>query len=399
MELIITAVPIMFFGILAGTFTGLIPGIHINLVASILFTSTFLTRVQGEEVLIFIVAMAITHTFIEFIPSIFFGAPDEDTGLATLPGHKFLLKGLGHEAIILTVIGSSIAIISLIFLIPFFIIIIPKIYPFINRMMGWFLIWISIFLIFNEKESKITSLIIFLLAGFLGLASLNLPIKQPLFPLLTGLFGSSTLIYSLRTNAKIPEQKLEKHYISKKELIRPTIATILISPVCGLLPGLGSSQAAIMGSEITGKLNKEQFLILIGSINTLIMAISFITLIVIGKSRTGAANALSKLNILNESLLTPLILTILFSSIIAIIITLKLSKFFSKKIHKINYSKISFIILIFLTSVIFTFSGFFGLITFLIATILGLTSTEMGIRKGFLMGALLIPTIIFYFPF
>ena len=399
MEPIITSILIIFLGILAGTFTGLIPGIHINLIASILFTSTFLTGVPGKEVLIFIVAMAITHTFIDFIPSIFFGAPDEDTGLSALPGHKFLLKGLGHEAIILTVIGSSIAIISLIFLIPFFFTIIPKIYPFINRMMGWFLIWISIFLIFNEKESKINSLIIFLLAGFLGLASLNLPIKQPLFPLLTGLFGSSTLIYSLKTNAKIPEQTIERPYISKKELIKPTIATILISPVCGLLPGLGSSQAAIIGSEITGKLNREQFLIMLGSINTLIMAISFITLLVIGKSRTGAANAISKLNILNENLLTPLILTILFSSIIAIILTIKLSKFFSRKIHKINYSKISFIILIFLTSIIFAFSGFFGLITFITATILGLTATELGIRKGFLMGALLIPTIIFYFPF
>ena len=390
---------IMFLGILAGTITGLIPGIHINLIASILFTSVIFSGIPGKEILIFIVAMAITHTFIDFIPSIFFGAPDEDTGLSTLPGHKFLLKGLGHEAITLTVLGSSISIISLIFLIPFFFLIIPKIYPFINRMMGWFLIWISIFLILNEKEFKLNSLIIFSLAGFLGISSLNLPIEQPLFPLLTGLFGSSTLIYSLKTHAKIPEQIIEKSSISKKELIKPTLATILISPVCGLLPGLGSSQAAIMGSEITGKLNREQFLILIGSINTLIMAISFITLLILGKSRTGAANAISKLNIINEGILTPLILTIFLTSIIAIFITLKISKLFSKNIHKINYSKISLIILIFLTITIFIFSGFFGLITFIIATILGLTSTELNVRKGFLMGAILIPTIIFYFPF
>ena len=131
----------------------------------------------------------------------------------------------------------------------------------------------------------------------------------------------------------------------------------------------------------------------------LIMAISFIVLLVLGKSRTGAANAISNLNILNENLIVPITLTIIFTSIIAIIVTLKLSKFFSKKIHKINYSKISLIILIFLTTIIFLFSGVFGLITFTVATILGLTSTEMGTRKGFLMGALLIPTIIFYFPF
>ncbi len=399
MELTITPLIVIFLGILAGTFTGLIPGIHINLVASIFFTSVFLSGIPGEKILIFIVAMAITHTFIDFIPSIFFGAPDEDTGLSALPGHKFLLKGLGHEAVTLTVLGSSIAIISLIFLIPFFFLIIPKIYPFINQMMAWFLIWISVFLIFNEKESKSNSFIIFSLAGFLGIASLNLPLNQPLFPLLTGLFGSSTLIYSLKTNAKIPEQTIDKPNISKKELIKPSIITILISPICGLLPGLGSSQAAIIGSTMTRKLNREQFLILLGSINTLIMAISFITLLVLGKSRTGAANAISKLDILKENIIVPITLTIIFTSIIAIIITIKLSKFFSKKIHKINYSKISLMILIFLTIIVFIFSGIFGLITFIIATILGLTATEIGVRKGFLMGALLIPTIIFYFPF
>jgi putative membrane protein len=73
--------------------------------------------------------MSITHTFIDFIPSIFLGAPDEDTGLSTLPGHEFLLKGQGYYAVKLTVIGSAIAIISLTFLIPFFILVVPKIYP------------------------------------------------------------------------------------------------------------------------------------------------------------------------------------------------------------------------------------------------------------------------------
>jgi len=342
--------------------------------------------------------MAITHTFIDFIPSIFFGAPDEDTGLSSLPGHKFLLKGLGHEALKLTVLGSTIAIISLTFIIPLFIFGISKIYPFISRMMGWFLIWISIFLISNEKESKVNSTIIFLLAGFLGLASLNLPLNQPLLPLLTGLFGSSTLIYSIRQKSIIPEQKIGRMYISKKEIIRPTIATTLVSPICALFPGLGSSQAAIIGSEISGRLNKEQFLILLGSINTLIMAISFITLIVLQKSRTGAANALSQIGV-GESQLTLIILILLISSAFAIPLTLFLSKSLARKIHKINYPKVSIIILIFLTSLILFSTGFLGFLTFIISTILGLVSIELNVRRGFLMGALLIPTTIFYLPF
>ena len=82
-----------FLGILAGTFTGLIPGIHINLVAIILlsFSAFLLTYFSPIILVVFIVAMAITHTFIDYLPSIFLGAPDEDTVLSILPGHEMLI--------------------------------------------------------------------------------------------------------------------------------------------------------------------------------------------------------------------------------------------------------------------------------------------------------------------
>ena len=110
----------------AGTFTGLIPGIHINLVAVFILSLTFISKFQPITLIVFITAMAITHTFIDFIPSIFIGAPDEDTALSTLPGHKLLMTGQGHQAIKLTLIGSSIAIASLIFIIPIFIIFVSR---------------------------------------------------------------------------------------------------------------------------------------------------------------------------------------------------------------------------------------------------------------------------------
>ena len=93
---------------------------------------------------------------------------------------------------------------------------IPKIYPFLQRMMGLFLIWIAILLIYNEKESKIKAIMIFILAGFLGLASLNLDIKQPLLPLLTGLFGTSTIIHSIKSKTIVPKQKIKKQSFLKE---------------------------------------------------------------------------------------------------------------------------------------------------------------------------------------
>ena len=389
----------LLLGILAGTFTGLIPGIHINLVATTILISIPFTQVPITAILIFITAMAITHTFIDFIPSIFLGAPDEDTALGVLPGHKFLLKGQGHQAIKLTTLGSIIAIILLIFIVPIFIFIVPKIYPFIERMLGIFLIWIVILLILQEKESKIKAILIFILAGFLGIASMNLNIQQPLLPLLTGLFGASTIIHSIKAKTKVPLQKIEKIKITKKELIKPIIATILVSPICSFFPGLGSSQAAVTGSKVTGELNNKQFLILLGSINTLVMSISFVTLFLIQKSRTGAAAAISQITQLNQSLLLTILATIFITTLFAIPLTIQLSKLLAKNIHKIPYTKISLAILIILIIIVLIFSNLEGLLVFIVATILGLTCIEFQTRRSFLMGAILIPTILFYLPF
>jgi len=395
----LTIITTFFLGIITGTFTGLIPGIHINLVTLSMLSLPLIINLPITILLIFITAMAITHTFIDFIPSIFLGAPDEDTGLGVLPGHELLIHGEGHRAVKLTLLGSTIAIISLALIIPIFITTIPTIYPFLQRMMAFFLIWIAIFLVYSEKESKTKAVLIFILAGFLGLASLNMNIEQPLLPLLTGLFGTSTIIHSIKSKTIIPKQGINKLDIDKKEIIKPTIATVLVSPICSFFPGLGSSQAAIIGSEITGKLNREQFLILLGSINTLIMSISFVTLFLFQKSRTGAAFAISQITQITIANLWTILTTILLSAIIAIPLTLLISKQISKHIHKIPYTKISITILIFLIAIITYFSGILGLLTLTVATLLGLTAIEFHTRRSFLMGAILIPTIIFYLPF
>ncbi len=389
----------LLIGTLAGTMTGLIPGLHINLVAISVLSLTLIQNLPPTPLLIFIISMAITHTFLDFIPSIFLGAPSEDTSLSTLPGHELLLQGQGHNALKLTLLGSIIAIISLALIIPIFIFTIPKIYPLLQRMMGILLIWIAIFLIFKEKKSKLKAIIIFILAGFLGLATLNLNISQPLLPLLTGLFATSTIIHSIKLKTILPKQKIEKLHIPKSQILKPTLATILISPICSLFPGLGSSQAAIIASEISGKSTREQFLILLGSINTIVMSISFITLILFQKSRTGAAFAISQITNLTLQHLTLILTTTLLATLISIPIALQISKLTAKNIHKIPYTKISTATLIFLIITNLYLTGPLGLLVLIVATTLGLTCIEFGTRRGFLMGAILIPTIIFYLPF
>jgi len=388
-------------GILAGTLTGLIPGIHVNLISLIIISSP-LILLSPEFVIIFIITMAITHTFLDFIPSIYLGAPDEDTGLSILTGHNLLLKGKAYQAILLTLQGSISAIPVIIILTPIFLFILPKIQFYLLNIMFIILIIASIFLIITEKNSKILALLIFLLSGFLGLANSNLSINQPLLPLLTGLFGGSSLLTSIIKKQLIPPQKIPKIQIKKlfkKSLLnlRTFLASFISAPLCSFLPSLGSSQAAVIGSTILPQ-NKKQFLILLGAINTIVAGLAFITLYSINKTRTGAALAISQLS-LQKPPINLTIIIIILSSIIATFLTIYISKLFAKNINKFNYKHLSILIFLFLIIIITYFSFFLGLLTFLTATFLGLFAISLNIRRTHLLGALMIPTILFYLPF
>src|SRR3989344_5936359 len=99
-------------GIALGTVTGLTPGIHINLVAAlILLVSKNLTSFPTEYLAFAILAISITHVFLDIIPSVFLGAPDANEVLAVLPGHRLLMQGLGYQAVAISALGALSAII------------------------------------------------------------------------------------------------------------------------------------------------------------------------------------------------------------------------------------------------------------------------------------------------
>ncbi len=406
--MIIELVIAIIVGICAGTITGLIPGIHINLIAITLlgFSASLLNIVSPLTLVIFITAMAITHTFIDYIPSIFLGAPDEDSILSVLPGHKLLLKGHAYAAVILTLYGSLTALLIIILLTPIFIYLLPIIYPYIQRIMWIILIIVSLYLISTEKNKKLWALIIFILAGLLGIAALNLNIKEPLLPLLTGLFGASNLIISLHQKTKIPPQKiikLKKIRLNKKSFLKASLASIIAAPFTAFLPGLGAAQAALIGKEVLGETDSREFLFLLGAINTIVMGLSFVALYSIQKTRTGAAVAISKL--LPELSYTNLLLligTIIIAGIISFFIAINISKFAAKNIHKIKYKKLSITIIIILSIIVLIFSDFtiigklLSILVFITSTALGIFTISIGIKRMHLMGCLLVPTILFY---
>ena len=403
----------LLLGCTIGTFTGLIPGIHINLVCVFLvaFSVSVFSSVNPIHLVVFITAMAIAHTFIDFIPSVFLGCPDTDTELSVLPGHELLKQGNGYQAVILTCYGSLAAIFTLIVTAFPFMLLAEKIYSVLKTpyIMTTTLIITSIFLVSLEKK-KFSALFVFLISGFLGLCVLNLKsINQPLLPMLTGLFGSSMLLQSIKNKIKIPKQKIINPRTEiQKPIASAFLGSLIASPLCSFLPGLGSGQAAVIGNIIS-RTNKKGFLVLLGATNTLVMGFSFISLYVVSKTRTGSAIAIQEIvGKLSWQILILILAVILISGIISFFITMFLAKFFSQKIAKINYTTISTITLIFLAIIIFMvsgflpsnensiISGFLGLIILIASTFTGIYCINLRVRRTQMMGCLLIPTIFFY---
>ncbi len=381
-------------GVFAGTITGLVPGIHINLVGVFLvsLSVSLLSNTNPIFLIIFIASMAIAHTFMDFIPSIFLGCPDTDTQLSILPGHEMLKEGNGYEAVRLTSLGGLYAVFILLIIAFPISSLISTIYEGIHSIMFWILLSVSFLLVFQEKN-KFPTIFVFLISGILGLCVLNLNIKEPLLPLLTGLFGSSLLITSIRDKIEIPQQTINEPRCNK---LKPLLGSIIASPICGFLPGLGSGQAAVLANTIS-KVDKKGFLFLIGATNVLVMGLSFVSLYAISKTRTGAAAAIQEIiGILSWKTLLILLIAVLISGIISFFLTKHLTKYFSQKMHKINYSSLSIIILIFLAIITIIFSGFLGLLVLIASTLTGIFCNSLPVKKTHMMGCLLIPTIIYY---
>jgi len=389
-------------GCAAGVITGLIPGIHTNTVAimalsgAALLTQIFPLLAVG----VFLVTMVVVHSFVDFIPSIFLGAPEAETALSVLPGHKMLLEGKGYHALVLTVIGGVGAFIIGLAILPVFFLFLKPGYPYLSKIAAPIILFFSLMFILIEKgvKKKIWALLVFLFSGVLGLVVLNsINVRQPLFPLLTGLFGTSTLMISMMGTKRMAKQMLkvkEKLFTRSKLLdyLKASFSSVIVS----ILPAIGAAQATIIAQGFVRFKNHKDYLVIIGGINTVSSIFVLTTFYLIGKARTGVIASLQQIITLDWHAYLVLLAACFVAAGIGVALTLKIGKWFAANIWKIKYRKLSLGIIAFLLVLSAIFSGLTGLLVVSVATTIGLLAPLVGIRRIHCMGVLVLP-VIFYF--
>lgn len=398
-------IELLFFSLLGvplGIVLGLLPGMHINNVIPIMLSLSFLVN-NPYYLAILIISTATVQIFTSFIPSIFLGAPDEDTSLSVLPGHKMLMEGRGYEAIKLTIIGGMGAIVVSVLMTLFLGSYFTLLHDFLRPYIAYALIGVTLFMVLSEKSPKkiLGAFVVVLLSGLLGIFVLNTGIvsqKNVLFPTLAGLFATSTLLVSINQKTKIPKQKTDsKINLDKSTIIKSIILGALAGMLVGLLPAIGVSQAAIFMQYFGGLGEARSFLMTLSGIGTANEVISLNSLYLISNPRSGSSVAVERLipNITYNDMLL-FIGVILFVSGIAIPIILFIGRLVPNVLSKINYTILSASVLLFITFMVFIITGVYGLLIGITSTAIGVLCFYLDVRRSNCMSVLIIPSILFF---
>jgi len=388
----------LLIGILFGVAAGLLPGLHPNNTIPIILGFSFVFGPLPTAIIL--ISSGVVNSFVNFIPSILLGAPDESTVLGVLPGHRLLLEGRGYEAIKLCITGCLGGVLFSILTLPLFIVLVPPLYDLLRPNIQWLLIWVITYMILSERgKNKFYALFIFILSGIFGYIVLNNFTDSSLFPLLTGLFGLPTLLMSIYQKTKLPEKiSFEEERIERKNFLSCIGIGSLAGIVAGLLPGIGSTQSTILTQQTFRKNDKDprSFLISIGAITTSDIVYSILALWLIHNPRSGIAVGVSKLLEVGLKEALFFIVFIVISAGVATFLSLKITKISLRFLRRVNYSKLCLYTSIFLFVLTIIFSGLIGILILIVAIAIGLIPNYLNVRRSYAMGCLILPTILFF---
>ncbi|MDP6870303.1 MAG: tripartite tricarboxylate transporter permease [Candidatus Poseidoniaceae archaeon] len=288
----------LFIGVALGSLTGLIPGFHVNNVALILLALSPAILSLGiplSAVAGIIVSTGVVHTFLNYIPSALIGAPDGDTALSLLPGHRMLLSGNAPKGVAWSARGSQLGLfLSLPLIVAARIAFGPELgfYDALRGSLPFILLIISALLLATEttrldfprwiraitgnrlgKDSRFAGFIaataFFLLAGLYGWGVFNLPARSPvgmpdaslLLPSLAGLFGIANLLDIYATTSELPPQKEDWELPPAGPLVVPCFLSSCAGAAMGVLPGMTAAQATVLvmgGRNVAAKIQGKE---------------------------------------------------------------------------------------------------------------------------------------------
>jgi putative membrane protein len=387
-------------GVLLGTCSGLVPGLHVNALALLLAAIAPLIPGPPHLVTATLLAAAVVHSFLDVVPTLALGVPDAAMAATALPGHRLVLEGRGREAIRLSALGSGGAVLLALPLALPVTAIMGSAYPIVSTHLPLVLGAVVVFLVLTERGSraKVGGIVTFLASGILGVYALPLepvgllPTGDLLTPLFGGLFGAPVLIDAL-DGGGIPEQDDPIVRSTPIEVGATGAAGTVAGAIVGFVPGVSSAIAATVAlAAIPDRTGARGFIVATSGVNTANAVFALLALVTLGTPRTGVMVAVERAHL---PLNLPLLLTTLvLAAALGTLLVLLIGDSYIRIIGQADYVRISLGVLLLLAILSAVFAGPVGVCAFVVASVIGLIPPRFGTRRVHLMGVLMVPLIV-----
>ncbi|HLC68962.1 MAG TPA: tripartite tricarboxylate transporter permease [Candidatus Bilamarchaeaceae archaeon] len=370
-----------------GLLSGLLPGLHPNTIIAIIANFPL----ASEDFAIVIVVVLAVHSLVSFIPSIFFGVPEQSSVVSALAGQQLVRKGYGIAALKAVLFAAVIAALLSIALFYFSLDIYPFFYDLVRSYMGYIVLALSLVLLWRSKNPFLSG-VVFLVSGLLGLYSLNTSLFDPFLPLFSGLFAMAAFLTYQKSG--LPPQ-------ADKPLPGGLLKFALLGVVGGffadLLPGISSASQVAVVLSVFLPMNSLAYLSSIASISISEALFSFATAASIEKSRMGATVWLSETIIIEKHL--PLILVTFLAALALAALFLYFFRKRFARLATLDFSIFNKLLALYLIVIVFLLDGWQGLLILVLASALGYVTIRLNVERRNLMGAVIVPTLLLLFKF
>jgi putative membrane protein len=263
-------------GIVLGSLSGLVPGLHANNMALVL--AGVAPSVPGPPLYVGMAMLAagVTHTFLEIVPTLALGVPDPATAVAALPGHRLVLAGRGREALRLSALGSGTAVLLAVPLAVPITRLMTALWPTVRANLTLVLGAVAAMLVVTERgfTTKLIAATAFGLSALLGIGTLDLSPAAPLdaggilAPLFAGLFGAPVLIEAIGGEG-VPPQDDAKIAASKRSVLGLSGLGTVAGAIVGYVPAVSSAVAATFALlAVPGRYGARGFIVTTSGVNT-----------------------------------------------------------------------------------------------------------------------------------
>jgi putative membrane protein len=411
-------------GVAVAAVFSIIPGLHIyNVIAfTMLLAFAAIDLFKAMDPLLttcFIMGMVVGFAVLFTVSSQFFQPCDDSYRSMMLPHERFLYEGRGFEAVMLSGLGSLVALLLIVGVFPFVTGAIGLLRELIRPHIYWILGLVCVFILISEwpKDHGVgqtvgqrlrdgwgqlgMGIFVFTAAAVLGMFvfyNTIIPVQsafQSLMPVFIGLFALSSQIMTVIARATIPPQ----YYASSvdaapHDVARGALTGVVAGMFSSLTPGLTPGPALLMSAHATASSGDKQFIIGGGAARVLyyIGALVLFFMPDVYMRRGGAAINISLFFVPETAEQYYLI-----SGVIALAgaASMALLPFYARMCgaitQKVDFRHISLASMVLLTAIVWGVTGWRGVVMMLVATALGLVPNFWHTRRIPLLAVLLVP--------